>query len=89
MRSRLKQAELEAEKWAGQFRQLQTEIREHVQAAVQLKQDKIISQENTNRYKPYKIFHKCTSRQTFNSLNFKVAREPNVTNVIGDKSVMV
>ncbi|XP_062858129.1 myomegalin isoform X2 [Trichomycterus rosablanca] len=48
-RSRLKQAELEAEKWAGQFRQLQTEMREHVQAAVQLKQDKQISQENTNR----------------------------------------
>ncbi|MCJ8743519.1 hypothetical protein PDJAM_G00094890 [Pangasius djambal] len=44
-----KQAELEAEKWAGQFRQLQAQMREQTQAVLQLKQDKQIGQENANR----------------------------------------
>lgn len=48
--TRLKQAELEAEKWAGQFRQLQAQLREQTQAVLQLKQDKQMSQENANRY---------------------------------------
>lgn len=47
--TRLKQAELEAEKWAGQFRQLQAQMREQTQVVLQLKQDKQISQENANR----------------------------------------
>ncbi|KAG7316780.1 hypothetical protein KOW79_020321 [Hemibagrus wyckioides] len=47
--TRLKQAELEAEKWAGQFRQLQAQLREQTQAVLQLKQDKQMSQENANR----------------------------------------
>lgn len=48
--TRMKHAELEAEKWAGQYRQLQVQLREQTQAALQLKQDKQISQENANRY---------------------------------------
>ncbi|XP_053531723.1 myomegalin isoform X6 [Ictalurus punctatus] len=47
--TRLKQAELDAEKWAGQFRQLQAQTQEQTQVVLQLKQDKQISQENTNR----------------------------------------
>lgn len=48
--TRLKQAELDAEKWAGQFRQLQAQTQEQTQVVLQLKQDKQISQENANRY---------------------------------------
>lgn len=48
-RTRLKQAELEAEKWAGQFRHLQAQMREQTQAVLQLKQDKQIGLENANR----------------------------------------
>lgn len=48
--TRMKQAELEAEKWAGQFRQLQAQMREQTQVVLQLKQDKQINQENANRY---------------------------------------
>ncbi|KAK3516747.1 hypothetical protein QTP70_022538, partial [Hemibagrus guttatus] len=47
--TRLKQAELEAEKWAGNFRQLQAQLREQTQAVLQLKQDKRMSHENANR----------------------------------------
>ncbi|XP_060773421.1 myomegalin isoform X2 [Neoarius graeffei] len=47
--TRMKQAELEAEKWAGQFRQLQAQMREQTQVVLQLKQDKQINQENANR----------------------------------------
>ncbi|XP_053470779.1 myomegalin isoform X5 [Ictalurus furcatus] len=47
--TRLKQAELDAEKWAGQFRQLQAQTQEQTQVVLQLKQDKQISQENANR----------------------------------------
>ncbi|XP_060722828.1 myomegalin isoform X3 [Tachysurus vachellii] len=45
----LKQAEMEAEKWAGQFRQAQARLREQAQAVLQLKQDKQMSLENANR----------------------------------------
>lgn len=48
--TRLKQAEMEAEKWAGQFRQAQAQLREQAQAVLQLKQDKQMSLENANRY---------------------------------------
>ncbi|GAA6105094.1 myomegalin isoform X2 [Tachysurus ichikawai] len=47
--TRLKQAEMEAEKWAGQFRQAQAQLREQAQAVLQLKQDKQMSLENANR----------------------------------------
>ncbi|KAI5619970.1 myomegalin isoform X2, partial [Silurus asotus] len=48
-RSRLQQAELEAEKWAGQFRQVQAQMREQTNAFLQLKQDKQVIRENANR----------------------------------------
>ncbi|TSN30227.1 Myomegalin [Bagarius yarrelli] len=47
--TRLKQADLEAEKWAGQFGQLQAQLREQTQAVLQLKQEKQMGQENANR----------------------------------------
>ncbi|XP_047657569.1 myomegalin isoform X4 [Tachysurus fulvidraco] len=47
--TKLKQAEMEAEKWAGQFRQAQARLREQAQAILQLKQDKQMSLENANR----------------------------------------
>ncbi|KAI4878268.1 hypothetical protein NFI96_011785, partial [Prochilodus magdalenae] len=48
-RARLKQAKLEAESWAEQCRRLQAQMQEQTQAALQLKQDRLSSQENANR----------------------------------------
>lgn len=48
--TRLKQAELEAEKWAEQLGHLQAQMREQTQAVLRLKQDKQTNQENANRY---------------------------------------
>ncbi|XP_066532562.1 myomegalin isoform X2 [Hoplias malabaricus] len=48
-RGRLKQAELEAERWAEQCKLLQTQMQEQTQATLQLKQEKQSNQENANR----------------------------------------
>ncbi|XP_036437312.1 myomegalin isoform X3 [Colossoma macropomum] len=48
-RGRLKQAELEAERWAEQCRRLQVQMQEQAQATLQLKQERQSSQENANR----------------------------------------
>ncbi|XP_059368509.1 myomegalin isoform X10 [Carassius carassius] len=45
----LKQAELEADRWADQCRQLQSQVREQAQAVLQLKQDKQNSLDNSTR----------------------------------------
>ncbi|XP_052441886.1 myomegalin isoform X5 [Carassius gibelio] len=45
----LKQAELEADQWAVQCRQLQSQVREQAQAVLQLKQDKQNSLDNSTR----------------------------------------
>ncbi|XP_056125478.1 myomegalin isoform X11 [Rhinichthys klamathensis goyatoka] len=48
-RGQLKQAELEAGRWADQCRRLQAQIREQAQAVLQLKQDKQNSLDNSTR----------------------------------------
>ncbi|XP_051730140.1 myomegalin isoform X5 [Ctenopharyngodon idella] len=48
-RGQLKQAELEAGRWADQCRQLQAQIREQAQVVLQLKQDKQNSLDNSTR----------------------------------------
>ncbi|XP_048063087.1 myomegalin isoform X6 [Megalobrama amblycephala] len=48
-RGQLKQAELEAGRWADQCRQLQAQIREQAQAVLHLKQDKQNSLDNSTR----------------------------------------
>ncbi|KAK1796480.1 hypothetical protein P4O66_008912 [Electrophorus voltai] len=48
-RGRLKQAEAEAERWAGQCRQLQEQVLEQTQVVLQLKRDRQDSQENADR----------------------------------------
>ncbi|XP_026871715.2 LOW QUALITY PROTEIN: myomegalin [Electrophorus electricus] len=48
-RGRWKQAEAEAERWAGQCRQLQEQVLEQTQAVLQLKRDRQDSQENADR----------------------------------------
>ncbi|XP_070764419.1 myomegalin [Enoplosus armatus] len=48
-RARLKEAELEAERWAGQSRKLQTEAEARNQEMSQLKQDRQRNQESINR----------------------------------------
>lgn len=49
-RGQLKQAELEADQWADQCRQLQSQVREQAQAVLQLRQDKQNSLDNSTRY---------------------------------------
>lgn len=46
----LKDAELEADRWADQCRQLQAQIREQTQAILQLKRDKQNHLDNSTRY---------------------------------------
>lgn len=48
-RARLKEAELESERWAEQSRKLQTEAEAHQQEVAQLKQDRLRNQEAINR----------------------------------------
>lgn len=48
-RARLKEAELESERWAEQSRKLQTEAEAHQQEVAQLKQDRQRNQEAINR----------------------------------------
>ncbi|XP_039983654.1 LOW QUALITY PROTEIN: myomegalin [Xiphias gladius] len=48
-RARVKEAELEAERWAGQSRKLQAEAEAHNQEITQLKQDRQRNQETINR----------------------------------------
>ncbi|KAK7133682.1 hypothetical protein R3I94_015521 [Phoxinus phoxinus] len=48
-RGQLKEAELEAARWADQCRRLQAQIREQAQAVLQLKQDKQNSLDNSTR----------------------------------------
>lgn len=48
-RGRVKQAELETERWADQCRRLQVQVQEQTQATMQLKLDRQSSQENANR----------------------------------------
>uniref|UniRef100_A0A8C1K416 Uncharacterized protein n=1 Tax=Cyprinus carpio TaxID=7962 RepID=A0A8C1K416_CYPCA len=48
-RGQLKQAELEADQWADQCRQLQSQVREQAQAVLQLRQDKQNSLDNSTR----------------------------------------
>lgn len=48
-RGQLKQAELEADQWAGQCSQLQTQVREQAQTVLHLKQEKQNSLENSTR----------------------------------------
>uniref|UniRef100_A0A671PKJ9 Si:ch211-242b18.1 n=1 Tax=Sinocyclocheilus anshuiensis TaxID=1608454 RepID=A0A671PKJ9_9TELE len=48
-RGQLKQAELEADRWADQCRQLQAQNREQAQAILQLKQEKQYSLDNSTR----------------------------------------
>lgn len=49
-RARLKEAELESERWAEQSRKLQMEAEAHQQEVAQLKQDRQRSQEAINRW---------------------------------------
>lgn len=65
-RGQLKQAELEADRWAGQCSQLQTQVREQAQAVLHLKQEKQNSLENSTRYSvtlqyPVVSSRKCSS----------------------------
>ncbi|XP_016354836.1 myomegalin-like isoform X6 [Sinocyclocheilus anshuiensis] len=48
-RGQLKQAELEANRWADQCRRLQSQVREQAQAVLQLKQEKQNSLDNSTR----------------------------------------
>lgn len=48
-RARLKEAELESERWAEQSRKLQSEAEAHSQELTQLKQDRQKNQEAINR----------------------------------------
>ncbi|XP_044218217.1 myomegalin isoform X6 [Thunnus albacares] len=48
-RARLKEAELEAERWAEQSRKLQADAEAHSQETAQLKQDRLRNQETINR----------------------------------------
>lgn len=47
--SRVKEVELEAEKWAEQTRKLQTEAEAQSQEMLHLKQDRLRNQETVNR----------------------------------------
>lgn len=49
-RGQLKQAELDADRWADQCRRLQAQVREQAQVVLQLKQDKQNSLDNSTRY---------------------------------------
>lgn len=48
--ARLKEVELEAERWAEQSRKLQTDAEAHSQEIAQLKQDRLRNQETINRW---------------------------------------
>lgn len=49
-RGQLKQAELDADRWADQCRQLQAQVREQTQVIQQLKRDKQNQLDNSTRY---------------------------------------
>lgn len=49
-RTRLKQAELEAEQWKEELRRLQTNSQEQAQQIHTLRQERQASQEKTNRF---------------------------------------
>lgn len=65
-RDQLKQAELEADQWADQCRQLQSQVREQAQAVLQLRQDKQNSLDNSTRYS-FRLQYPFVSSRKFSS----------------------
>lgn len=61
-RGQLKQAEQEADRWAGQCSRLQSQVREQAQAVLHLKQEKQNSLDNSTRYSVRLQYRVASSR---------------------------